>query len=133
MPVIADSRDRIGAFQNAVIKPNELEACRFLGLDPAAAEDTAAMKEAALALEKRCGRPALITLGDRGVLWAEGGRTVLVPAYQVPPPIFSGIQPGAAAGNSPFLREPCPRRYHPENRHNGDRFSRRASGSFCPV
>ena len=99
MPVIADSRDRIGAFQNAVVKPNEIEACRFLGLDPAAAGDTAAMKAAALALEKRCGRPALITLGDRGAIWAEGGETFLVPAYPAPPPIdFVGAGDAFLAG-----------------------------------
>ena len=98
MPVIADSRDRIGAFQNAVVKPNEIEACRFLGLDPAAG-DTAAMKAAALALEKRCGRPALITLGDRGAIWAEGGETFLVPAYPAPPPIdFVGAGDAFLAG-----------------------------------
>ena len=98
MPVIADSRDRIGAFQNAVVKPNENEACRFLGLDPAAG-DTAAMKAAALALEKRCGRPALITLGDRGAIWAEGGETFLVPAYPAPPPIdFVGAGDAFLAG-----------------------------------
>ena len=98
MPVIADSRDRIGAFQNAVVKPNEIEACRFLGLDPAAG-DTAAMKAAAQALEKRCGRPALITLGDRGAIWAEGGETFLVPAYPAPPPIdFVGAGDAFLAG-----------------------------------
>ena len=98
MPVIADSRDRIGAFQNAVVKPNELGASRFVALAPAAGTPPA-RRGAALALEKRCGRPALITLGDRGAIWAEGGETFLVPAYPAPPPIdFVGAGDAFLAG-----------------------------------
>lgn len=99
MPVLVDSRDRIDQFRQVIVKPNEIEACHSLGLPLSAANDTEAMKQAAVSMEIRNGCPALITLGARGVVWSESGTATLVPAYPVPPPIdFVGAGDSFLAG-----------------------------------
>ena len=101
MTVVADSRDRVGEFRNAIIKPNEIEACRCLGMDASAASDIDIMKQAALILSQRTGCPALVTLGARGVVFAHNGKALLEPAYPVPPPIdFVGAGDAFLAGFS---------------------------------
>lgn len=99
IPVIADSRDRVGLFRGAVVKPNEVETCRALGLPESDAEDEEAMRRAAAMLEQKTGRPVLVTLGSRGALFCEGGRCTLSPAYPVKPPIdFVGAGDSFLAG-----------------------------------
>lgn len=79
LTVIADSRDRIGLYTDAIVKPNEIEAARvFKGkIKPTAFEKLAA------ALEKRTGRPAIVTAGDRGCYVSENSRVTHVPACEV--------------------------------------------------
>lgn len=99
MPVLVDSRNRIGQFRHVMVKPNEIEVCKALGLDLCAAEDLEQMKSAAISMEIRNGCPALITLGARGVIWSENQKITLVPAYPVPPPIdFVGAGDAFLAG-----------------------------------
>lgn len=82
--VIVDSRDRIGEYQDVIVKPNEMEAMRALNLNGAVTLER--MAQAALALSERSGRPALITLGENGCLAAEDGRVAHIPARRVSGP-----------------------------------------------
>lgn len=101
LPVIVDSRNRVDHFRNVIVKPNEIEACQSLGLGQESAADTEEMKKAAAALERRNGKPAMVTLGNRGVVWSEQQNITLVPAYSVPPPIdFVGAGDAFLAGFS---------------------------------
>lgn len=100
--VLVDSRERIGLYRDVIVKPNEVEAARALGLD-------APYEEIARALSARTGRPALVTLGDKGCLVCEGGVVAPVPARKVEPPIdicgagdtfLAGLACALAAGAS---------------------------------
>ena len=79
LAVIVDSRDRIGLYTDAIVKPNEIEASRVFDgtIAPTAFEKLAA------ALEKRTGRPAIVTAGDRGCYISSGGKVKHVPARKV--------------------------------------------------
>ncbi len=82
---LADSRQRIGQFRNAMLKPNQREAfaaCRGKGrLSLAAAQNNA------MALHRRARRPVFLTLGARGMLVANAGTTVRVPGIRVAGPL----------------------------------------------
>jgi len=103
LTVIVDSRDRIGLYTDAVVKPNEIEAARaFKGK---IAET--AFEKLARALEKRTGRPAIVTAGERGCYVAEQGKVVHVKACTVTGEIdfcgagdtfLSGLAVSTAAG-----------------------------------
>lgn len=109
--VVVDSRDRIGLFRHAVLKPNHLEAERATG-------ERDALK-AALSLSEQSQGPVVVTLGAKGCVIAEKGRILSIPGKRVPPPIdavgagdafmsaFSlalaagaGLQDAAALGNA---------------------------------
>ena len=85
MPVLVDSRDRIGRYKNVIVKPNEVEACACLGIPPVKTKGE--MEQVARALEKKTGKPVVITLGAEGALWCGAGDCVSVPAFSVEPPI----------------------------------------------
>ena len=87
LTVVVDSRDRVGLYRDVVVKPNEVEAMRALGRPVEDSEQPEAMAQAALELSAQCGRPALVTWGDKGCLLAEGGAVCLLPGCPVPPPI----------------------------------------------
>ncbi len=87
LPVIVDSRDRIMQYENVIIKPNEVETARCLGLPPIATDDIAALTEAGATLSAKTNRPVVITLGPVGAFWYENGKTLLVPTYPAGPPI----------------------------------------------
>lgn len=102
MTVLVDSRDRVGLYRDVIIKPNEVEAARALGQEA----DFAAM---ARRLSEKTGKPALITLGDRGCMVCEAGAVTAVPARPVTPPLdicgagdsfLSGLACALAAGAS---------------------------------
>jgi rfaE bifunctional protein kinase chain/domain len=79
LTVVVDSRDRIGLYTDAIVKPNEIESARaFEGAIPATE-----FAMLASALEKRTGRPAIVTAGDKGCYVSENGKTVHVPARRV--------------------------------------------------
>jgi bifunctional ADP-heptose synthase (sugar kinase/adenylyltransferase) len=80
--ILADSRERIGAFRSVWLKPNRSECQRAV---------TGGVEAAVGELARRCGRPVFCTCGERGILVADprplGPRCVLVPAYPVTGPI----------------------------------------------
>lgn len=78
--VIVDSRDNISEYRNAIVKPNEIEAARALGADISPAE-------ACLALAKKNGAPAIVTVGDEGCFLSDGQSVSHIPARRVKPPI----------------------------------------------
>lgn len=81
--ILVDSRRHIGRFTNVLIKPNEFEAGRVLGLDTAAAVP----EESVRALQARTHRPVFLTVGAQGQ-WVSDGREVRhIPAFPVTGPI----------------------------------------------
>ncbi len=81
LTVIVDSRDRIGIYNNVIVKPNELEACRTLNVQTP--ENVKGLLPIASALSKRTGRPAIVTAGDKGCVTANGDNTAHIPAIQL--------------------------------------------------
>ena len=79
LTVVVDSRSRIDAFRHALLKPNEVEALRATGEEEAG--------PAARALARLSGRPALVTLGDRGCVVSDGEGEIAYAALPVPPPV----------------------------------------------
>ena len=90
-------------YTDAIVKPNEIESARaFRGEIP-----ETAFEKLAVALEKRTGRPASVTAGDKGCYVSENGRVVHVKACKVTGEIdfcgagdtfLSGLAASAAAG-----------------------------------
>ncbi len=80
--VIVDSRERIGLFRNAWLKPNERECLRT---PPPATELVDVVKQMA----RQAGRPVFCTCGESGmlVIAAPQAAAVEVPAYPVAGPI----------------------------------------------
>ena len=66
--VVVDSRERIGLFENACLKPNAREALGAVGHPPAEKVERAALEVAGIALLRRTGRPVFVTIGAEGVL-----------------------------------------------------------------
>lgn len=85
LPVVVDSRYRIGLFAGCILKPNELEGSRAVGMDsPRGMEEFSA---AAIELARRAGSPVCMTVGARGCLVAQGRTLTHVPAAPIPPPL----------------------------------------------
>ncbi len=86
-PIAVDSRLRIGAFSNVIIKPNDLEA---FNATEGKAPDEATLDAVAACAEKLHGRtkaPVIITMGSKGALWYDGSAFSSAEAVRVPPPI----------------------------------------------
>jgi len=87
-PIAVDSRMRIGAYRELILKPNEREA--WMALHGHAPEKPPTLDEAAacgLALHDRAGRPVFVTVGERGVIVVDDGQVTHVPAPPVTGPI----------------------------------------------
>lgn len=67
--VIVDSRDHAADFAGCIVKPNELESARVVGISPAKVtpQDYLPVAEE---LRRKTGADAIITLGDQGALCA---------------------------------------------------------------
>lgn len=101
MPVIVDSRNRIGLYKNAIIKPNEIEACACLQIPADTVLQPNGPQNIAQKLEVLTGHPALVTLGEQGAVWCENSVCTHVPALPVAPPIdFVGAGDAFLAGFS---------------------------------
>jgi rfaE bifunctional protein kinase chain/domain len=91
--VLVDSRERIGLFRAASLKPNQAECLRASGKTTA--------ESGVLELAQRAGRPVFCTLAEKGILVAQPELTVtqLVPTVQVTGPIDPvGAGDSASAG-----------------------------------
>ena len=85
-PLIADSRSRIGAYHDCILKPNETEA---LAAVPGGAEGTGETdpRAAARTLAKSRRAAVLCTLGAAGAYYTDGGRSFSVPAVRIEGPV----------------------------------------------
>ena len=87
--VIVDSRDKVGSFRDVIVKPNEVEAAAALGTAIPKQGNGAYIREygkAVHAIAQKNGKPAAITLGSVGALWADGESVCFAPAHDVPGP-----------------------------------------------
>lgn len=88
MPVFVDSRERAAEYTGVIVKPNEVEAALALGRadadEPLTDEQYA---EIGCELQRKNGRPVVVTLGARGALWCDDGGAVLAPTAQAQPPV----------------------------------------------
>lgn len=85
---VVDSRLRIGAFDQMILKPNKLEAISAVddGADPSTASYDILVKVAET-LSHRTDRPVFLTLGNQGVLVYADGHARLLPAGPTRPPL----------------------------------------------
>ena len=83
--ILADSRTRIGLFKRTILKPNQREAWAALG-----GQGRLSLKAAhhhARVLSNQTGRPVFLTLGNRGILVADGSAVEHVPAVDLTTPV----------------------------------------------
>jgi rfaE bifunctional protein kinase chain/domain len=81
--ILADSRERIGAFRNLRLKPNQTECIQAAG-----GNSTMTAEGAATALASQCGRPVYCTCGANGIILAHPtGALTNIPGYPVTGPI----------------------------------------------
>jgi rfaE bifunctional protein kinase chain/domain len=87
----ADSRQRIGEFQDVIVKPNAREASRATGL--------AEVSAAGQALRRLTGRPVVVTNGEQGAFVFDAEGEEHIPAIPVTGPIdVVGAGDSAMAG-----------------------------------
>lgn len=105
--ILVDSRQRIHEFSQVMIKPNEFEAGRALGIRSAAESPEWAVET----LFKKTGKPVFLTCGENGQWVYDGTTAAHVPAFLVEGPIdivgagdstSAGIVAALAAGATPF-------------------------------
>ena len=111
---VVDSRDRIKEYRHAILKPNEIECARALGLPDATLSEEASEDEllsAATALASLCDASVCLTLGKRGSLFVNGGKAVRAASVFTPPPVdtvgagdtfLSALSLALAAGAEPY-------------------------------
>jgi len=106
----ADSRERIGLFRNAILKPNAREATRAIYPERDVELDRAGVEACGAALARRNGRPVFLTLGADGILVFHAGGSTRVPACPVRGPIdivgagdatMAGLVAALCAGATP--------------------------------
>ncbi len=83
----ADSRTRIDAFKNVILKPNRDEALKVIAHDHSDDADFGFLSDCARKLAKQNGHPVFVTLGPDGIIASDGEKIIHVPAIEVPPPI----------------------------------------------
>ncbi len=82
LTVIVDSRDRIGLYEDVIVKPNDIEACRALNVEHVTTPDELLPLVRQLSAKTR--RPAVITAGEAGcVVSSDGVEAEHVPAVKV--------------------------------------------------
>lgn len=83
----ADSRERIGLFEDVILKPNEREATRAIHGPNAAALDRPGVLACGEALYRKAGQPVFLTLGADGLVAFHMDGPTAIPAVQVEGPI----------------------------------------------
>jgi bifunctional ADP-heptose synthase (sugar kinase/adenylyltransferase) len=83
---LADSRERIDQFRHVMIKPNQFEAAQVLGR-PARRPSLKSSATDAGQLVRRTDRPVFLTLGEKGMLVADGTTVDRVSGVPVSGPI----------------------------------------------
>ena len=83
---LADSRSRIAAFRNVIVKVNQKEALKAAAGN-SGTEEAERLNAATRSFAERTGRPVYITLGPEGILCDDGVTIHRVPGITVPDPI----------------------------------------------
>ena len=86
---VVDSRSRIDLYHSCILKPNEIECARALGLPDAALGHAASREEilsALSALREKSGSDVCLTLGDRGCIIGRGDVITETEAVRLEPP-----------------------------------------------
>ncbi len=86
LTVICDSRENAPLFRDVIVKPNEIECLRAVGLDDTNPEEDTILS-AARTLAKNSGNRVLVTMGHRGSAFTDGDSLLRVPACPVKPPL----------------------------------------------
>ncbi|MHB0858518.1 MAG: bifunctional heptose 7-phosphate kinase/heptose 1-phosphate adenyltransferase [Anaerolineae bacterium] len=81
--VAVDSRMRIGAYRDIVLKPNDREALRAVGREHEGAITLTEAAEAGRALHARTNRPVFVTVGAQGILLCDENGCGHIPAVPV--------------------------------------------------
>lgn len=89
MLTIVDSRSRIALYEHCLLKPNEIECARALGLESEHLKDAdeTVFYDTAKALSEKTASAVALTLGERGSLIYRNGRFSRVEAVKVDPPV----------------------------------------------
>jgi bifunctional ADP-heptose synthase (sugar kinase/adenylyltransferase) len=85
--IAADSRERIGLFENITLKPNAHEALLATGHQPQEELERAEVEAVGFALFQQTGRPVFVTIGADGLLVFTQGSMQHVPGVPVSGPI----------------------------------------------
>jgi rfaE bifunctional protein kinase chain/domain len=110
LTIAADSRERIGLFENIILKPNAREAMLAVGAQPSEAPRPEQIEAAGASLFRRTGRPVFITVGAQGILVFAGQGAQRVPGIPVSGPldivgagdsVMAGIVASLCAGATP--------------------------------
>ena len=83
----ADSRTRIDAFQNVILKPNREEALNAIAPCRTGDADFEFLSDCARKLARQNGHPVFVTLGPDGIIATDGEKLTHVPGINVPSPI----------------------------------------------
>jgi rfaE bifunctional protein kinase chain/domain len=114
IPIISDSRTRIGKFKNTVAVPNEYEAAVATGVYKDTMEGKvpdADADRAGVLLSKSLGRPVYMTRGPKPITVFDGEAMQRVPALHIEGEIDTcgagdtvdaGIATGLASGSTPY-------------------------------
>lgn len=112
IPFVVDSRQRIGLFQNMILKPNRIEAMRAAAPDyDAQPVQREVLTKIGHILSTRSGHPTFVTLGEDGVLVCDKEDHRFLPAAPVRPPLdlvgagdtfIAALTATLAAGGTPF-------------------------------
>ncbi len=89
LPVVVDSRYRIGQFRGCILKPNEFEGLTALGREAGGSRpELAELAAAACELARRTAAKVCLTLGDRGCLVTAADESPThLPAAPAEPPL----------------------------------------------
>ncbi len=79
LKVVVDSRDNIALYRDVIVKPNEIEAARALGVQMNCTE-------ACEQLAGKTGRTAIVTAGEKGCYLSDGSKATHIPAWPSEPP-----------------------------------------------
>ncbi len=108
--IAVDSRERIGLFRHAILKPNAREALRAVAGQASGRPQRQDVQAAGIALFQQTGRPVFVTIGAEGIFVFTREGVQHVPGVLVPGPVdivgagdstMAGIVASLCAGAAP--------------------------------
>jgi rfaE bifunctional protein kinase chain/domain len=80
---VVDSRHRPELYRGAVLKLNAREAMRYLGIDGEDSISGQRAQELARQISRKSGKPAFLTRGENGIVFADGENAGQIPGIQI--------------------------------------------------